>query len=500
VQQRVRDLIAGTAIMFAVTLTWSLATPLMGVPDEPAHAVRAAAAAHGQLVGVDSQEHRGAVEFDVPPGIAESGALACMAFDPTVTADCQADVANEAAPLAVGSSTAELNLPTYYLLVGWPTLVLGGEAGMWAMRIVSALLCSLAVGVAVMELRTLTRSRWAITALAVSATPMVTWLAGSLNPNGLEWAAGLGLLATLLALGRTDGGRAVLLTRLATIVAMGVLLVSGRPVTLAWLLVAVVAGLVLADPSRLAALVRRPAVWVAVGIAGIYAAACALWAVRPPAYDPYVVPVPGMGESFGQGFRTIWADTGFYLRELVGIFGWKDTELPDVVAIGYAVVLGGIAIAAIALARGRMLAVLLALVAVLLLTPPIIQGVLVEDVGYMWQGRYMAAILGMLLLVAGVALDAAPPARELARIQVVVVLVTAAASAYTLLVVAQRFAAGTDRGWVAFLASPDWQPPLGTVGIAIAAAVVTGVAALAVLRAGDGPAVREVVRSQAAVR
>lgn len=498
--RRIKDFVAGAAITVAVGLTWSLATPLMGVPDEPAHAIRAAAAAHGELVGVDHPDVLGSAEFDVPPGIAAAHGLACMAFDPTATADCQADVPDETAPLVAGSSTAELNLPTYYVLVGWPTLLLGGEAGLWAMRIVSILLCGLAVGVAVMELRSLTRSRWALTALAVSATPMTMWLVGSLNPNGLEWAAGLAVLTSLVALGRTDSTRRVLVQRLVAIVAAAILLVSGRPVTLAWLLVALVAALVLAEPDRLRALLRRPAVLVAVGVAGLYSAACALWAVRPPEYDDYVAPVPGIGESFSQGFQTIWRDTPFYWREMIGIFGWKDTAAPDIVVAAYAAAIGALVIAAVALARGRARLVLLGLVAVMLLTPPIIQGVLVGDVGYMWQGRYMLAILGMLLVVAGMVLDETTPWPDARRLQTVVLAITATASAYALIVVAHRFSAGSDSGWRAFLTAPDWQPPLTTIGIVILALVTSAVAAIAILRAGDEPQPSVVVRSTASVR
>lgn len=498
--RRLKDFLAGSAVTIALGLLWSLATPLMAVPDEPAHAIRAAAAAHGELVGTDSDVQRGAAEFDVPAGIAAAPTLSCMAFDPTVTADCQPDVADAASPLEPGASTAELNLPTYYLLVGWPTLLLGGEAGMWAMRFVSILLCGLAVGVAVMELRASVRSRWALTGLALGATPMTLWLVGSLNPNGLEWAAGVGLLATLVALGRTESSRAVLLQRLVTIVALAILLASGRTVTLAWLLIAVVAALVLAEPERLRSLLRRPAVLVAAGVAGLYAAACALWAVRPPEYDPYIVPVPGMGDTFWQGFRTIFEDSPTYWREMVGIFGWKDTQVPDVVVAAYAVAIGGMLVAAVALARGRRLLVLLALAAAVVLVPPVIQGLLVTDVGYMWQGRYMLPILGMLLVVAGMALDAAPASDALVRLQVVVVGMVALASAFTLVVVAQRFASGIDQGWRAFLLSPDWQPPIGTIGVLVGAVLVTGAAAVAVLRAGDGPRTVEVVRSRAAVR
>ncbi|MFC7431109.1 MULTISPECIES: DUF2142 domain-containing protein [unclassified Agrococcus] len=500
-QRRLKDFVAGAAVFFALAMTWSLATPLMGVPDEPAHAVRAAAAAHGQLTSVSSEVVPGTAEFDVPVGIAQANNLACMAFDPTLTAECQPDVPDEAQPLGAGTSTAGLNLPTYYVLVGWPTLLLGGEAGMWAMRIVSILLCSLAVGAAVMELRSAPRSRWALTGLALAATPMTLWLAGSLNPNGLEWAASAAALAALVAIARdADASRGVLVQRVAVVVAAAVLLVSARSITIAWLLVAIAAALALANAESLRAVVRRRTLWIGVAIGALYAGACALWIVRPPQYDSYVLPVPGIGETFAQGFSTVWRGTPFYWRQMVGVFGWNDTQAPDIVVAAYAAAIGALVLGAVALARMRTRLVLLGVVAVMLIVPPVVQGLLVTEVGYMWQGRYMLAILAMLLIVAGIALDEREPSLGAARLQGTLLVVAATASAFALLVMAQRFAAGTDQGWRVFLLDPSWQPPLGTIGVTILAALTTAAAVLALVRAGDGRTEPVVVRSTASVR
>lgn len=486
-RQRLRNFCIGTALAFAVLLGVAAGTPLMAVPDEPAHAVRAAAMAHGQMIGETVETGSSAVRFQVPEGIAAASGLACMAFDPRVTADCQADLPDDATPLVDGLSTAGLNLPTYYILVGWPALLDGGEAALWGMRIVSALLSALCIGVAVMEVRSATRSRWGLTAIALGATPMAVWLGGSLNPNGLEWSASLALLATLVSLGRQVSGTALLVGRLAVVLASSILLVSGRPVTLLWMLIAALAGLALAHRHVVGPVIRRWQTWVAIGACAAYAGLAALWTIRPPVYETTVTPVPGMGETFAQGFKSTWGSVVFYWRELVGIFGWKDTPAPDIVVVAYGAALVGFTAFALVAARGLARVALSGTIVSLLLVPPIIQGMLVTDVGYMWQGRYMLAVLGMILLVAGIVLDDRLPAGQGIGMQRFMLVVLAAAFLYTFVVVFHRFAVGDGEGWRVFLFDPSWSSPLGSFPTLALLSLAAVAVVAAVLVAGDGP-------------
>src|SRR5437868_6439956 len=62
-----------------LTSLWALATPLMAVPDEPAHAIRAAAVARGQLIGdlADAETFQYPV-VQVPKYIADTPSLPCF--------------------------------------------------------------------------------------------------------------------------------------------------------------------------------------------------------------------------------------------------------------------------------------------------------------------------------------------------------------------------------------------------------------------------------------
>jgi hypothetical protein len=496
--RRWRDWLTATLVMFTVSAAWIVASPLMAVPDEPAHAVRAAAAVRGELVGVDSTEARGHVEFSVPPGIAEASSLTCFAFDGTVDASCQPDVDDALGPLVPGMSTAELNLNSYYVMVGWPSLFLGGEAGLVGMRLMSALLVAVAVGFAVMQLRMLPRHGWSLVALAVSMTPMVGWLSASVNPNALEWAAAVGLLSTLLALGRTDSPPRIMLERAGIVVATTLLLVSGRTVTLLWLLLVVVAAVIAAEPKRLVTVIRAPAVWAAAALCGTIAVAALVWAVRPPAYDPFIVEVPGMGGSFTEGFMRMLTDAPFYWQEMIGVFGWKDTpSLPIVVALLGAVLLGLLG-TSLSVGRSRLLAAGVVLAAAMLLVPPVLQGLLLEDVGYMWQGRYMLPVLGMQMVIAGLILDEEVRASRGSRaLQTAILLVAWATTVLAFIQVLRRFAVGLDAGLSALLFDPTWSPAIGTIGSILLAVVTVGVAFWLVRSAARGDVARDSPTSDA---
>src|SRR4051794_34366630 len=43
-----------SVIFIVIGAVWSLSSPLMSVPDEPAHTIRAVSIAHGQLRGADA--------------------------------------------------------------------------------------------------------------------------------------------------------------------------------------------------------------------------------------------------------------------------------------------------------------------------------------------------------------------------------------------------------------------------------------------------------------
>ncbi|WP_306232649.1 DUF2142 domain-containing protein [Agrococcus beijingensis] len=486
--RRWRTFLVTTLLMWMLTALWSQATPLMSVTDEPSHTIRAAAAARGEIVGeVGALSDRGLIDFQVPQGIADANQLTCTAWQSNTAADCQPDVADPVEPLADGPSSAGVNLPTYYVVVGWPSLLVGGEAGMWLMRLWSALLFAALVGIAAMQLRTLPQHRWALTGLAVGAIPTAVYIGGSLNPNGLEWAGAAALFATLLALGRTTSTNRELLERGAMVAVSAVLLVSARGVTPLWVALALVAALLAARSDILMGLVRRWQLWAAVGAAALLMGLSALWILRPPDYGIEGLPSDGRGESAIVGARLAWERMPLHWDQLVNWYGWQDTEGPAFSRLVLLTVLIGFALTGVALARRGLRVAAAMLVVAFVIVPIALSALLITDAGYIWLGRYMLAVVPLITITTGVALDergvGASPIGETLRWWLLGTV--GAVQVVSYIYILRRFSVGQDDSLVSMLLRPEWQPALMTIPSIGLTAIVVAACVLLVGRARD---------------
>src|SRR5215218_4932756 len=183
-------------LLFGLGAVWALATPLMGVPDEPAHVIRAASVVRGDIIPRQSSGDPYMSDVDVPEWAAGAHALTCFAFDPGIPASCQPQPEDDDT-ITVARTSAGLNSPVYYAIVGLPSLVLDGPAALYAMRLLNVALTSALLAVAFMGLSQLPRARWSYVALASAITPMALFLAGGTNPNSIEFASAAALFATL---------------------------------------------------------------------------------------------------------------------------------------------------------------------------------------------------------------------------------------------------------------------------------------------------------------
>ena len=112
----------------------------------------------------------------VPAAIAHSHFRTCFAFEPNVSADCAVPFTGDPTEIVESGTSAGVNSPVYYAIVGLPSLFLTGDPALYGMRVVNAVLCAALLAVMIMQLRTLPSSRWAIVASTVAVTPMVLFL------------------------------------------------------------------------------------------------------------------------------------------------------------------------------------------------------------------------------------------------------------------------------------------------------------------------------------
>lgn len=468
-------------------VVWSLATPTMAVPDEPAHAVKAASIWQGQLRGTSEQVDSGnpaiAIPITmervrVPESYAELGAVPlCFAFVSDRPAGCAPD-AGSSTELTETLTSAGRYPPAFYVLVGWPSAVFGADTGVPLMRLTSAVLCAALLGVAFSCLRRLVRPEVAFVAISVAAVPVLHFLAGSINPNGMEvaaaiafWCAALALVAACIE-GR-DPGRALSWSYVLS----GVAMVVVRPLSPAFAALVVVWSLLWAGwPGARRVLTDRR--WWSLNLP--LAGAAALMVV-------WVLWSDGLGGMFGarvpEGTNLGVHLVGLvddYVWQAVGIFGWMDNGPLAAVVLPWLAVAGALVVVGGLFARRRWsVVVLLGLCAAGVLLPAVLQAPSARADGVAWQGRYgLPLLVGVPILAVVVARRWFPLHLEPTRRLVLgSSLVVAGALAVAQLDTLQRYVVG-DSGPVLFVGSDGWSSPIGTP-LTVAGAVLASVALVA---------------------
>ncbi|MCL3862706.1 DUF2142 domain-containing protein [Actinotalea sp. K2] len=477
-----RAWLAGGILLFLMTAAWSAAIPLMGSPDEPSHVVKAAAVARGQWSGelgpppTDTSRPGAGTIVQLPDDFAAALALPnCFAFQPAVPASCQQDLA-PAGPGTVAVETfAGQYPPLYYAAVGWPSLVLGAEASVYAMRLLSALLTAGLVTWGAYRLSTVPGNGLALWGAAAAMTPMTLFLGGTVNPQGLEIALAFSFWAACLSLVARRG--VVTTSGIVHAAISGALLVNVRTSSPFWALVIVVVALVVAPSGRWRELVaHRAARW-----AGVAAALASVTAVAWVAVHRGVVTGGDLYPHYADLRLTLLEITGDgygYLANMIGNFGWLDAPAPPVTMLAWYIGAGAVILAATSLSAPiRQRAGLLLLVLAVAGSPFALQIPTATNAGLIWQGRYALPIAVGVPLLAALLLGGEHAAtraalRRMLRGALVVLLVGHVAAFYW---ASRRYSEGLEGDL--FALTPDWSSPIGyltgTAAFAAAATALT---------------------------
>lgn len=479
----------------ALACMWALATPVSAGPDEPAHLVKAASVARGQLGGTAGPL---GIQVTVPRYVAETHNRTCFAFHPDRPASCAAGEPAEGGDLLTAPTTAGLYNPTYYALVGWPTLLFTDDTGIYATRIVSAVLSSLFLAFAAMLVTGWRRGGLVVTGVLAAATPMVLFLDGVVNPNAVETTATLAAFCALLAL-ILDERPELVRQRTIVLLISGIVAANMRGASLVWLVIVLLLPLLLLRRDQWSAVFRhRRLLWVSVIVAAIGAVAALLWTVLSNSLgsgisgSTVVTQYPGVGTSPAAGFATMLSKTFDYGIGLIGQFGWMDTAAPAFVVLFWSLLIGSLLFAGLVALRSRALLVFIGLVMAVVLTPAAIQAAYVTRGGYIWQGRYTLPLFVCLMLGAAALLTGRLPVlssrtfrRSVLLVGVLWSVAQLTAFAWTL----KRYTNGVDATWKSLIASPSWQPPGGVVVILGVTTALLIVATYAWLRWVQEPAV-----------
>ena len=461
-----------TLFAFVVAACWSFASPRQSGPDEPAHAVRAAGLAHGQLIGerIDGQPTT-TRRFDLPVVIG-SGSPACYAFQPNVSAEC--------APFDTSGATGELTSlaatypPTAYLLPGIASRLSTHPAVLWLMRLASIVPCALAIGTAWwLASRTRRSTRALRLGVLIALTPMSLFLFGVLNPNGLEIAA-MTPLWVVLAGSLRD--RALLADRRAATLAIGWAAIALLTRQAAFVWVAAVFGVVAIAGGRAytAELIKR---WWKYG-AGLAAATVVQlgWVV---ATGTTSVPTnPYVDRTFTQAEATRAVVGGAFndnVRELIGRLGWLDTPAPwltTLIIMGVVLGLVGVGVSFAARREGLALALLCAFVFAF---PLASEALSAKELGFFWQGRYILPVaIGIPIVAAVFASDFDWPSLVRRRVMVLVPGLVWIAHVAMFTTALRRYSVGNAGRLIFVFGDTPWSPPGGVLAWLILYALAFG--------------------------
>ncbi len=487
-------------VFFGGGAIWSAATPLLAAPDEPSQIIKAASVAHGVWTArcyITPEK--------VPPGNCTQNAIYARGFEalptfydliiapvgPGVT-DSQTCFKSKVDGLGANPAACARSLnrppskadiiggyakysssyqarypPLYYFVVGLPSHFGDSTIDLYLMRLFSAAFSAIFLAIALTAAVRYSRNRMLPVGLVGAVTPMVLFLAGVVNPSGLEVAAATAVWVT--------GG--ILVTEhlaapprglVALLGGSAVVLESVRALSPLWLVATVVFLVACAERHALLRALRRRSLVGTTGVVALFGAVAVWWTLAVHATDLYLggnVPVP-RSVSTVSIFFTALGRNRFYFPDMVGIFGWFDTYSPAYTFIVWYVLVGALVVAA-AVRSVRRALILGGLSLVVVVLPAVIITSHAHTDGYTWSGRDILP-LAVGLPVLGATMLGLPGdgiGRVIRRRITLGVIVLAATAHFVAFYEAlRRYAVGTHGPIFGFITHPSWHPAIGIVG------------------------------------
>jgi hypothetical protein len=373
---------------------WAFAAPYDGPPDEQQHALRASGLMHGGILSGDDYRldvarslDKNNTDFGQPSGALVNVHTNCFPMQVHIAANCAEEPGGDESTHSQFVSAARYN-PVYYAVTSWPLLPWPNWRGIMLSRLLTGMLVAAFLACAVVGAARWTRHRSVLAGLVVAITPMTAHLAGSINPNGLEIAAGVSLFVALIAIlqeKQESLNRAAV--ALACISAGA--LVTPRFLGAMWLAIILVAVLIPSRMGRIKQLVRSRSVrlWSLVAIVATLASVG--WTrlvsgVGVPAFretDPFK-------ENIKVAVLEIWPNV---VNQMVAVTGWSEVLMPRLIYVAWFMAAGLLILGGFAMGGRRDRLGLLALLIGSFVPLLAAELLMVGQIGWFNQGRYFLA-------------------------------------------------------------------------------------------------------------
>ncbi|MCL6422465.1 DUF2142 domain-containing protein [Brachybacterium sp. JHP9] len=393
---RLQAFLLALAGLFGVTFGFALIHPMSGSADEQAHQLYAYAVVSGQAPLSEDRE------LQAPAWLLKEGPW-CWRFDARVPATCAtADGTMASAPseMVTAETTASNYPPLFYVTTGWPLLFLEGHKAAYALRFLTALQFSAIAAAGIAALGRNDRRSGLLRVLAAAClTPTAITAAGGFNPQGLEIAAALLLVASGWPLVSRSANEYSSNLRWAGVVAGSALLILSRPTGPIWAVLLALLLLVGAG-SRWSSLIREKAFLVYVGVS---AAACAVWLGWRIFTPQTIEPPAGIPENCGVACVSLHMMNTLpnLIPRTIGVTGWDDTVIAWTTAVAGLLILAAVLAAGLDVDRSASRRAILLGILFIPVSAITIERMVIEDAGFMWQARYaMPFILSLIWIAA----------------------------------------------------------------------------------------------------
>ncbi|MCA4132245.1 DUF2142 domain-containing protein [Arthrobacter sp. M4] len=457
------------ALLAGLMVLWSLATPLMAFPDEPAHTVKAAAVARGQILVQPGESYGHGVHVQVPSYIANLQAQNCFSFAADKTAGCAPGIASDDDYLTIGVTSAGLYNPMYYWIVGLPTLFMSGAPAIFGMRIMSALISAAMYAAGFTALSRLRHPKWPVVAASVAMTPMILFLASGINPNSLEVSATMAAFCGFLVVLENSSKLRVVRPAVITVGAATAALANTRTVSLAWLLCALIVAALIYRWKDIGALFRNKLVLVTVALTAVGVALGMVWNVlmlyAPPSAGEAPAGISNLTYEIKphNAFLTMIDRAFDFVAQYIGVMGWLESPVPQAVFMFWNMLLMLVLLFVFLVRHFRLQLGFLAALGMLLIVPSLMQSALVGTVGFVWQGRYSLPLFLVAVIAAGMAFRFRrfPHGRSAQSMTRLFLFAAVVAHAYGFIYVLRRYVVGLtgNANWQTMITVPGWQPP-----------------------------------------
>ncbi|MFD0757675.1 DUF2142 domain-containing protein [Arthrobacter ulcerisalmonis] len=322
-----RILFASWLIFGLLGSIWALASPIMSIPDEPAHAIKAAAVARGQISGTDSGVQGERLTVTVPGYIEALNGQTCYASRTDLTAACAPPLdANDRGATSAQTSAGNYN-PLYYGLVGLASRGISGDAAVYGMRLLSVWMSAFFLAAMISSASSLRRHVLPVAAAAVAVTPNVLFLSAGINPNALEIATAGSLFIGLCAVMEKSRDLSTARLQIWLVGLSGALLACTRPISLLWLAIAVVSAVLAYGLPALWRVLSFKGTFLPLGLVVASSAFALWWLVSAKSLDSLLggAPIPADVSAVSMLDHTF-----IYVQHYVGVLGWLDTLPPPV--------------------------------------------------------------------------------------------------------------------------------------------------------------------------